>query len=228
MTAAPVITKDRISDVLINGNPYAHVNLYDGLVKKDCYLIVGQNFIPMDMRLCQFRKEYRVKKTMKNVAITFGSSKMGIMNFAYKVCRAVVFSNLCVNVIVLNGSKLKNKFSGTVAEGLKSKLKLLPFVDNIGSVFSKADIVISSASTTCWQLAAIGVPFIVFQTASNQSLAFEYVRRTKIGIALDCDLISNGGLEREILRLNRSKREFYSGKSRKNIDCRGSERIASE
>jgi UDP-2,4-diacetamido-2,4,6-trideoxy-beta-L-altropyranose hydrolase len=107
-------------------------------------------------------------------------------------------------------------------------LNLLPFISNIGSIFAKTDIAICSASTTCWQLAAIGIPFIVFQTADNQKLAFEYIKQTKIGITLKNDSICNGELEREIMGLDRSKREIYSGRASKNINCKGSERIANE
>jgi UDP-2,4-diacetamido-2,4,6-trideoxy-beta-L-altropyranose hydrolase len=226
--AAPFMIRDRISDVLINGNPYAYGNLYDGFVRKDCHLIVGGNFVPMDRRFCAVRNRYRIRKMMNNIAISFGSSYRGIMDYTYEITKRVILSNLSVNIFVLNGKALNDRFDRIAVHRLKSKLKLLPFIDDVGSVFAKADIIICSASTTCWQVAAIGIPFIVFQTADNQALAFEYIQRTKIGIALDNDSIRNGGLEREILALNRAKRAFYSEKSRKKIDCKGSERIAKE
>jgi hypothetical protein len=48
----------------------------------------------------------------------------------------------------------------------------------------------------------------VFQTVNNQSLAFEYIGRMEIGVALGNNSIRDGGLEREILALVDSKTSF--------------------
>jgi UDP-2,4-diacetamido-2,4,6-trideoxy-beta-L-altropyranose hydrolase len=220
--SSPMII-DRVSDVIINGNPYASLKTYDRFVRKDCRLIIGRDFIPMDRKFCRIREIYRIRKSINNIAITFGASDNS-MNYAYKVSKKIMMSDLQANILVLNGEKLKDKLDHVNVK----RLKLLPLIDNIDEVFMKTDIVVCSSSTTCWQLAAIGIPFIAFKTADNQSLAFEYIKRTKIGIALENDAISNGELEREIKGLDKYKRQSLSKNSRKNIDCKGSERIANE
>lgn len=219
--AAPTTNKDRISDVIVNGNPYADAKHYNGFVRGNCHLIVGRDFIPMDTKFCRTRKIYHIRENISNIVVAFGASNKG-KAYSYDVSKKVMALDLSASLHVLDGEKLREKFDHLYPK----RLKLLPLVENVHHIFSKSDIAICSSSTTCWQLAAIGVPFIAFKTADNQLLAFNYIMRTRLGIALDRDAISNGKLEKEIRNLNKRKRELLSKKSRDNIDCRGSQRIA--
>jgi spore coat polysaccharide biosynthesis predicted glycosyltransferase SpsG len=72
----------------------------------------------------------------------------------------------------------------------------------------------------------VGVPCITFQTAKNQLRIFEYIRKTKIGIALSEGSIEDGTLEKAIRQLSYNTRRTFSKASRKKVDCRGSQRIA--
>jgi UDP-2,4-diacetamido-2,4,6-trideoxy-beta-L-altropyranose hydrolase len=223
---APPIIKDNVSDVLINGNPYASRDLYDGVVKKNCRLLVGSKYVPMDRKLCQFRNRFKVRETIGSIVVTFGSSSSGIMYYAYNVAKNLLLTNLSVNILLPNGKKIEHEFAHANIDS--TRIKMLPFMNDIGRVFLEADLAVCSASTTCWQLAALGVPFIAFETAINQRLAFEYIKRTEIGVALGNDSIWNGDLERNIELFNKCKREYFSTQSRKRIDCNGSRRIASQ
>jgi hypothetical protein len=57
---------------------------------------------------------------MNNIAISFGSSNTGIMNYTYKVSKKIIFSFLSVNIFVLNGEQLKDKFNKIGVEHQKS------------------------------------------------------------------------------------------------------------
>jgi UDP-2,4-diacetamido-2,4,6-trideoxy-beta-L-altropyranose hydrolase len=212
--------KDNISDILINCNPYAEETLYTGLLKPDCHLILGKDFVPMEYKFCSLRKEYRIKNSIRNITLTFGGSEN--IEFVKLVCERINIKRTFSNIFVLNGTILESSLSRSAV----SNLKLLPLMRNIEDIFSLSDLVICSASTTCWQLCAIGIPFICFQTADNQKYNYDYIKNTKVGVALKNDDLYNEKLEKEILDLDLYKRQKMYIRSRRLIDCRGSDRMA--
>ncbi|MBA3750499.1 MAG: hypothetical protein H0X03_06345 [Nitrosopumilus sp.] len=216
----PLLLKDQMSDVIINGNPYGNVNTYEGIVKKDCYLLVGKEFIPMDQKFCKLRSSYKIRNEIKNATITFGASDD--VKYSEEISMELSSQNIFANIYVLNGKILKNRLNPKTT----SKLKLLSIINNIHKIFAISDIVICSSSSTCWQLATIGLPFITFKTADNQTLGFKYIKETGIGIALEEDAINNGLLKTKIKNLDKTKRQYLYEKSRSDIDCNGSKRIA--
>jgi UDP-2,4-diacetamido-2,4,6-trideoxy-beta-L-altropyranose hydrolase len=217
--ASPRLFKDQISDIIINGNLYADKKLYRSIMRNSLFLLVGGHFVPMDRRMCLARRRYVVRKNVRNITLTFGGADT---HYLLWVCKKLASLDLDANITVLNGTRLESKL-------LRSgRLNLLPFVDNMHQVLLRSDIIICSSSSTCWQAAAVGVPCITFQTAKNQLRIFEYVRKTKIGIALCESSIQDGTLEKAIRQLNYSRRRTLSKASRKKVDCRGSQRIAAQ
>jgi UDP-2,4-diacetamido-2,4,6-trideoxy-beta-L-altropyranose hydrolase len=215
--ASPHLFKDRLSDVIVNGNPYANKKLYSDIARSGLSLLVGSPFVPMDGKMCQARRKYRVKRNVRNITVTFGGADR---KFTLRICKKIASLDLDANVTVLNGARLKRDL------GRFRKLKLLPFVDNMHEILLGSDIVICSSSSTFWQVAAVGVPCITFQTADNQLQIFEYARKKKTGIALPHGSIKDGRLEKAICQLDYSKRKALSKAARKTVDCSGAQRIA--
>lgn len=207
---------DRFSDVIINGNPYGKEETYRGHVRKDCLLLVGPDYIPMDKRFCFVRNRYKVRPEVKQILVTFGVSGRGV-TFGRKICRMISDSNTNKESLILKGTGL--------GRTSPIKVRLVPLTDKIYDVFSDGDIAICSSSSTCWQLAAVGVPFITFVTAQNQLAAFDYVQSTKIGIALEHEAIENGKLLDTIKTLSYDQRQEYWLRGRLVIDCKGAHRI---
>jgi spore coat polysaccharide biosynthesis predicted glycosyltransferase SpsG len=212
--------KDQVSDIVINCNPYANEGLYKDLLRKDCHLILGRDFVPMEDKFCLLRQSYEIRSTVSNITITFGGSEN--MEFAMRVCERISTMEIFTNIYVLNGTLLKRHLHDKAI----SRLTLLPLVKNVEDIFALSDIVICSASTTCWQLSAIGIPFFCFQIADNQKHNFEYIKNMNLGVALEQDAINDGTLETELTNLTLQKRRLMYLQWRNLIDCRGSERIA--
>lgn len=217
--ASPPIQKDFISDAIINGNPYGSTKFYDGVVKNDCQLIVGENFIPMDPKFCILRNQYRIRKTNDNIVITFGAT----INPKYPKSVALRLGTMFPEktILLLNGIAFKSHFEMDLPN-----LELLPLTEDMPAILSIADIVICSASSVCWQLSTVGIPFITFVSALNQKKSFDYIKKRKIGIALDEECIENGILEKEISNLTFDNKMKLFIEARKTIQCNGSKRIA--
>lgn len=207
---------DRFSDVIINGNPYGKEETYRGHVRKDCLLLVGPDYIPMDKNFCFVRNRYKVRTEVKQILVTFGVSASGL-TFGREICRMISDSNTNEESLILKGTGPER--TGSI------KVRFAPFTDKIYDVFSDSDIAVCSSSSTCWQLVAVGVPFITFMTAQNQVAAFNHVQSTKIGIALEHEAIENGKLLDTIKNLSYDQRLEYCLRGRLVIDCKGAHRI---
>lgn len=211
--AAPRLFNDRVSDIIINGNAYASQKLYGTISREDLSILTGGRFVPMDRKMCHARSEYRVRKNVRTITVTFGGS--GI-DHTLRFCREIASLNLNADILVPSGASLRRNLEHL------NRIKLLPLVDNMHQIFQRSDLIICSASSTCWQAAAVGVPIITFQTADNQMHIFEYVKKTKIGIAMT----DVGKIEEAIKQLNYRKRKALSRSARKIVDCKGAQRIA--
>lgn len=222
--AAPEVTIDKLSDVIINGNPYATPELYNRYVKAECNLILGSKYMPISKEFCHARDAYQIRKSVNTLLITFGASEE-VASFAWGIAKLVASGeNNIANIYLLMPSVARGK---TMTLNGKSRLFVLPYVDRVHELFCKADIAICCSGTTCWQLCTIGVPFITFQTADNQVFAFNYIRTEKIGVALSREEASYEKLCAVINNMDYTSRKNASELSRSIIDCRGSERIAS-
>ncbi len=211
--AAPHLFNDQVSDIIINGNAYADTRLYEDIRRKTLTLLAGSKFVPMDRKMCQARSKYSVKKNIMTITVTFGGANR---NHTLQVAKEIASMDLDADILVLNGASLWHEL------GRIKKIKLLPFVDDIHKILQRSDLIICSASSTCWQAAAVGVPLIVFQTADNQVHVFGYIKRTKIGIALR----KVGMLEKAIKQMDYNKRKALSSSARNAVDCKGAQRIA--
>jgi len=218
----PEMFVDLISDIVLNGNPYGTIEEYIGLVKKGCKIIAGRDFIPMDEVFCRLRNDFYIKDKLSNLVITFGGSNN--MDYPTAIIQEILKYELFDKIFVLNGESLKDKFG----YNLDTRIKLLPFQERVDEIFSVADLVICSASTTCWQLSTIGIPFIAFQTASNQAKGFQYINYKRIGIALKIEEINNGTLIKTIRNLDKSSRLTLYQTSRNDIPCDGAKRITDQ
>jgi spore coat polysaccharide biosynthesis predicted glycosyltransferase SpsG len=212
--------KDHISDVLINCNPYAEKSLYKGLLRNDCTLILGKDFFPMEQKFCRLREQYSIRRSIKSVTLTFGAADN--REIVRNICERLNALKKFDNIYILNGEFLNTSFSLSAV----SAIKLLPLLKNVEDIFSQSDLVICSASTTCWQLCAIGIPLVCFQTVDNQSHNFNYIKGNGVAVALDMKSLDEGRLEEELSNMDLKKREAFYLRSRQLIDCKGSERIA--
>jgi len=211
--------KDGVTDILINCNPYGTESLYKGLLRDECQFIMGKDFVPMDENFCNLRKIYKLRNKIQNTTLTFGASQN--LEIVKLICERIHDKSLG-NVSVLNGTNLRYILSNSTS----SRLNLMPLLNNVIEIFSKSDLVICSASTTCWQLCSVGIPFICLQTANNQKNNFEYIKKTEVGIAIEKETLQAGTLEREIDRMDLKRRQELYRKGRSLIDCNGADRVA--
>jgi spore coat polysaccharide biosynthesis predicted glycosyltransferase SpsG len=128
----------------------------------------------------------------QRILVTFGGSDN--QNLTCKVVRALNPADLNgAQVSVIVGStnpdleRIRNELMGSTLD-----FHLLSAVDDMATLMASADIAISAAGSTCWELAFMGLPSLVLPLSGNQVPIAEKVDREGAAVRLDVQEMDPG------------------------------------
>jgi len=155
------------ADIIHNQGLYADRSLYPR-VKKDTRFLLGPEYILLRN---EFRKyiefEPTISNKVTNVLLTFGGTDPD--NITGLCLEAINKINTELSItIVLGPANQHYKSVADIAESGNHNVNILDNADNMSEIMSWAQIAISGSGTTIWELAFMGVPSILIDTASNQ------------------------------------------------------------
>lgn len=152
------------SDIVINGNIYAPDMEYKSLYGNTKFLL-GPRYLLV-------REEFRnlpkrcAKEKVERILVTMGGSDlMGLTAKALRVLQGIG-SDIAVDVVM--GAAFNDKDAVEIEVSRMSNVNLLYDVDDMAELMLKADLAISAAGSTLYELAACGVPTIALVQADNQ------------------------------------------------------------
>lgn len=152
------------SDIVINGNIYANDLNYKRL-NRDTLFLLGPDYTI-------FREEYfqskpiLIKERVKNMVITMGGADVN--NYTPFLLNALKNIPIDININVIIGPSFKcTREIESIANSL-SNIKLFYNPANMKKVISINDIAISSAGSSTYELALLGIPTILIVQADNQ------------------------------------------------------------
>ena len=94
----------------------------------------------------------------------------------------------------------------------------------------EADLTISAAGQTLYELACVGCPTVAFSVAANQKTHLAMMEDTGVlvsaGDADVDDVVSKSGMSLSTLMADNDKREAMSAAGQKLIDGKGAQRVA--
>lgn len=167
------------ADILLNQNISADHFEYNCNI--ECRKLLGTRF-------AMLRREFRrapirrgVPKTINTILISMGGSDLS--NASLKVIDVISnMDNPKLHVKVVIGSANPNRSSLEQAVRHSSAhVELIDSVQDMTELMSWADFVVSAAGSTCWELAALGVPFATVILADNQEkLALQLERQASV------------------------------------------------
>lgn len=215
------------ADILLNQNVGAEELEYH--CNPGCRKLLGPRHVML-------RKEFRspdknrrsFPETVRNCLVTLGGSDPG--NVSLKVIEALGrLDHSCLNVKIIAGpanphlDSLRKAIAASTIE-----CELISSVRNMNELMRWADIAISAAGSTCWELCMTGVPFLMVVAAENQQRVAAYL--TELGIAVnlgDGDRVEPFKIAEKLnsLLCNRSERERMSAAGKRLIDGFGTDRI---
>jgi len=116
------------------------------------------------------------------------------------------------------------------AQSLSGKITFVKSATDMAALMTQADVALSAAGSTCWELCCLGLPALLMDVADNQTAeALEldrqgYAKYVGSAATLDPDRLAQE--LRELLHSEETRRSL-SRKGRELVDGRGAERVVS-
>ena len=156
-------------DIILNQNIYATEDLYHGRIN-DARLLLGTGYVLLRNEYLQWLGWNReTPKSACKLLVTLGGSDP--YNVTLKVIEALKnseFSDLEVKIVVGFENRQSEEISEAVQQ-ISGKVELLTSVTDMAKLMAWADMAVSGAGSTCWELAFMGLPALLIVIAENQS-----------------------------------------------------------
>lgn len=219
-----------VADILLNQNLTAREGLYPNCLAHS-QLLLGPSFCLLRREFTSWRTWHRKTCAMgRKVLVTLGGSTppdVGV-RVMESVARARVEGLRAV--VVVGGSSPDASALENCAARFPEKISIRRDVSNMAELMAQADIAISAAGSTCWEVCLLGLPSILLDIADNQiAVAIELERR-------GCALYAGSGSRvcpdelakhLENLLASQDTRQSMSVRSRQLVDGMGAERVVS-
>jgi UDP-2,4-diacetamido-2,4,6-trideoxy-beta-L-altropyranose hydrolase len=219
--------KEYEADILLNQNVGAEELEYQ--CNAECRKLLGPRHV---MLRKEFHSQEKVKRsfpeTGRNLLVTLGGSDPG--NVSLKVIEALEqldISDLDVKIIVGPANPHLDSLQKVVDESM-IHCELIASVRYMSELMHWADVAISAAGSTCWELCLTGVPFLIVVVAENQRQVAASLSDLGITVNLgDGDKIEPFEIAGELRSLlsNRLTRERMSAAGGRLIDGFGADRV---
>jgi UDP-2,4-diacetamido-2,4,6-trideoxy-beta-L-altropyranose hydrolase len=131
-------------------------------------------------------------------------------------------------IFVVGGSTPKYDALRREADLLKGKITLQSNASNMADLMANADIAISAAGSTCWELCFLGVPSLLVDVAANQTpIAVEFQRQgCAIYLGSSREVTSEKLVDQlSALIKSRETLQVLSERCRKLVDGHGADRV---
>lgn len=201
--------------LVLNQNATANPGLYAHLSAK---LLLGLPYVLL-------RREFRVitphrgAGTDLHILVTFGGADPA--NLTPVAIEAL--ASLDCEVVVIAGPANAHASELSIPGTARARIEIVPSVDDMARRMEWADLAIVAAGSTCWELAACGVPMIAIPVAENQLAVSESLETLGIGVPLSQDAADAGTLRATVEAMARDRiwRAGMSRKGRELIDGHG-------
>lgn len=158
------------ADIVLNQNIYAKPSLYEGKYNRDVKLLMGLDYVLLRQEFLSHKgKSKSVRDICTNLLVTLGGSDEPNMT-GMVIDALMMLENEDLNVKVIAGpTNLHNESLIRKCEQQKSRFALLSNIADMPQLLDWADLAISAAGSTCWEMMYMGLPSVLIEIAENQS-----------------------------------------------------------
>ena len=222
-------TTSYVADIVLNQNAHACAELYESR-EAHTRLLLGP-------RYAMLRREFRAVRDFQREIPAIGRKLLVTMggsdpeNLTLRVIEALALievDNLEATVVV--GGSNPHVASLRAAVERSDKIRLLCDVDNMPEWMKWADVAVSAAGSTCWEMCYLGLPAMLIDFAPNQTPVARELHR--LGAALhfgDAASVVPRAIAAELQRLMMAQqiRTTMSRKAKELVDGLGAQRVVS-
>lgn len=215
------------ADVVLNQNLSSSGKLYSNR-ESWTRLLLGPRYALLRREFNAWRDwERRILPNCHRVLVTMGGSdERNVTATVIKGLCTAALKDLEATVLV-GGSNPHLKELQGIARGAPT-IKLVKDVSDVGEFMAAADIAISAAGTTVWELCLLGLPSVLIDVADNQTAVAKELHQRGCAIHIGTDVIPEVFAQKiEWLceatearqSLSRSARELVDGKGATRVVC---------
>jgi UDP-2,4-diacetamido-2,4,6-trideoxy-beta-L-altropyranose hydrolase len=219
-----------VADMVLDQNAHADENLYQ---HRENYtrLLLGSSYALLRREFKAWREwDRKIAPVGRKVLVTIGGSDPDNLTLiAIRAMRMVAEGKLEATVVVGGSNPYGDQIEAEI-RGTGGSIRLLKNVSDMPELMADADVVISGAGSTCWEMCFLGLPAIVIDVAENQRPIAQELDRRGIAIHLGStrDVTAEKiASELKTLLASRDRRAAMSERGRNLVNGRGAERVAS-
>ena len=216
------------ADILLNQNLGAERLEYKcnpdaGLLLGPEYALIRREFMVWRGRL------HTVPDTARKILVTMGGADNGNVSLrVINALRQLKIARLEIRVVA-GPANPHIKELRDAAAGFPGRLELLTSVSEMGLLMAWADLAITGAGSTCWELACVGLPAVTLMLAENQRVIAEKLGAAGVVFNLGCP--GEVSLDRiaatvDALLYSSFRRLRMIQRGRALIDGKGAQRVA--
>ena len=213
------------ADLILNQNATATGEIYREATRSRHLL--GLRYVLLRKEFSRWRDWRRaVPQTAKSVLVTLGgSTQLAVAQTVLAALARIHLSDVAVN-FVIGGSTSRPEL---IEQATTSPV--VTFVrnpENLPELMAAADVVVSAAGATCWELCLLGAPSLLIDLAPNQTPIAEFLHRD--GYAIHAGAAHSLSAERlapqvqELLN-SQALRQRLSDRCRSLVDASGAARV---
>jgi UDP-2,4-diacetamido-2,4,6-trideoxy-beta-L-altropyranose hydrolase len=155
------------ADIVLNQNLYASEDLYRDRASYT-RLLLGTEYALLRREFAQWREWPReISAAARNILVTLGGvDSANITQKVLDVLQRLDLGDTHIKIVAGVGNVHLESLRHAVGED--GRVELLTAVDDMAQLMVWADLAISAAGSTCWELASTGLPSCVVVLADNQ------------------------------------------------------------
>ena len=215
------------ADLILNQNVYAEPEMYLER-SEETRLLLGPEYVLLREEFLgwkNWRRDFR--EAAARVLVTMGGSDA--QNATAQILRVLARADLDIEIdVVVGGSNPHGEIIRQLIRELPCRVSIRSDVANMAELMAGADLAISAAGVTCYELALLQVPMILVTLAKNQVPTAKAFGNCGAAVNLGNFENSDFGLVIEAVRelsVNREYRRSLANKARSLIDGNGSNRV---
>ena len=214
------------ADILLNQNPDA--DKYGYTVNDDSLKLLGSQYALLRSEFSRnpFGNKI-IPNTAQKILVTLGGADPS--NMTSRVLQAIQSmdsTNLHVKIVAGPANPHAQAINDDI-KTLRCTCEVLCNAENMPALMNWADLAVSAAGSTCWELSYIGTPYIAIQIADNQQGIINELKSQGLALCLDTDAsvrdIASGMIT---LIPDQILRQTMHNKGQSLIDGKGTRRVA--
>ncbi len=215
------------ADLVLNQNLHACENMYSGHIT-DARLLLGPRYVLLRTefaRWTDWRREFPDRASRLLLSLGGGVWE----DLASRILVGLEpLMREGLEVLVSGGSAASGSRLAAAVPDVTSRLSFAVDVDDVPQMMADVDLALSAAGTTCWELALLQVPGLVFALAENQRPVAAALAAAEAAINLGwLDEVTPETITRrtgELIR-NVEIRRGIAGRARALVDGQGADRV---